>query len=412
MGSFDYRIGEEAPIGTVLQSPANLEKTTNGKYLMIDGRVLSRGDYPELASMFPSGDFLSTARTLTQTPNLNAMIASDDTNFLVAGMSASTSPLQASADGITWVTSATWGSVASTCVIRAGSRFVMAGQSSDLAVPWVSTINQTAANQCAKANWTATTGGTTIPTLKQALAYSPQLARTVLIHEGASTNYYTLEDAGTVWTTRTATSATKAAICWSGSKFITVMNVAGNFLQTSTDGITWGDLYIPHYYTVAGGVPSIASDGNGTVAISFYDSTNVTQNFLVSKDHGATWRTIGLPMWANTNYTGAIASGVIAYIDGRFVQSLTTTGWAMSVDGLAWESRTVGRNGISFIDTQAAAYKSGVYCGIKMSSAIALTSVEDAGKFVLPNISPYGNSNTARHQVNEPFPYYIKARSK
>jgi hypothetical protein len=190
------------------------------------------------------------------------------------------------------------------------------------------------------------------------------------------------------------------------------MGTAGNWLQTSADGITWSNQYIPYYYLIAGYLPSIASDGNGTVVISFYDSVIVTQTFLVSKDHGVTWRKIGLPMWVSNNYSPAYAGGILHYLNGKFIHPLTTTDWAMSVDGLVWEVRPIGANGVSFIDTAAIAYKSGVYCGIKYLSATALTSVEDAGKFNLPNICLYGNTNSARPVVNEPFNYYIKARSK
>lgn len=404
-------------IGTCVDSPINLESATNGQWLCCDGRDILRGSYPELAKYFPIPIFTSTARTLNAAPVLNA-IAADSTNFLCPG-AAGTSPLQASADGITWSTSATWTAATSpAAIINAGTRYVMAGAGGDLAQPYVSTIDQTAANAVAKANWTATTGGTTPTTNNiQGLAYSPTAnagaGRTVLVRNGSlstAAGLFYMNDGATAWNACSGGStASHFAVCWTGQKFIVTDATTGNRIKTSNDGATWVDQYIPFKN---GGTASVASDGNGTVVMyttSVLLGMNTTGvGVLVSKDHGATWRFIS---WTTNDKWSS--NGTIQYVNGMFSCSQSTMQTLLSVDGISWFNEQVSNRGKAWEgagagDLSVWAYKAGVYCGISTTTT-ALTATGDNSKFRLPMVATMTGS-VPLNQLAVGLTY-IKARS-
>lgn len=423
------RVYDPREVGEVVQSPINLEAMTQGRYLLLDGRDLKRADYPELGFKkdprtgqlaFPAGVFTGTARTLNSSPAV-AVIAADGTNFLAAAPNG-TAPIQASADGITWSASATWVGTNVASIIVAGTRYVMAGNTAgELATsPMVINTGGTAANLVAKANWTATTVATTT-TLAQGLAYGPTAnagaGRTVMIPDAAGTTIWTLDDGATAWVARSHTnSRTKKAVDWTGQQFIVLCsdNYCSTIL-TSPDGVTWTEKSVPHTLYATQFPHVAASDGAGTVVI-VVNGQSGRNTFVVSKDHGVTWRVIPFPSWAGTNVqTGAPGneySGV-HFVNGVFVvMSIYPLGNPISVDGLSWHSEPLSLRGGSQIvvgDVEAIAYKAGVYCHIVKGATGANTYTENRSMMRLP----YAAATPAIANINAQAMHnqYIKARS-
>lgn len=379
---------DNMPLGAVIASPVNLELLNPKRWMALDGGDRLKSDMSTVvAARFPVGVMTSTARTLNATPVV-AMIAADGTNFLAPGATG-TSPLQASPDATTWSTSATWGASTSACsIIVAGSRFILAGTGGDLSAPYVANTGQTAANIVNKANWTVTTGGFST-SLGQCLAYSSSLALTVGVPSAAGTSVYTLPDGGTAWTGRTVSSQTKTAICWTGSKF--VIRTATNLIHTSSDGVTWADSYIPFYVSSSGG---IASDGAGTVVMPVSNSAAVF--FLVSKDHGSTWRRVIPPIESYIGSSGIFAqvtlNNNVQYINGKFVAFGNTCLW--SADGISWFLEDPTQRGANVSTALLAmAYQGGTYCGINATNTSALSATENTGKVRMPCTSVRSASN-------------------
>lgn len=417
MGSFDYGVSlDSRMVGEVIQSPVNLETVTLGQWLAADGRDIERGRYPALAALFPINTTTSTLRTLNAIPN-NRTIASDSTNFLLPGV-AGTSPLQASADAASWSTSATWTAATSPiAIINAGTRFVMAGSGGDLTQPYVANVDQTAANIVAKSNWTATTGGTTPTTsLVKGLVYSPTAnagaGRTLLIRNGALTTasgLFYMNDGATAWNACSGGSTvTRACGCWTGQKFI-VFTTATSVYQTSSDGETFADAYLPMNVST---VTDCASDGAGTVVIVVVtkNSIGVLEDvFIVSKDHGTTWRIIPIPHRFSQN-------GKLGFANGLFWYAQSYPAALFSKDAICWFEEPVGNRGLyaplATVTFDGMGYKGGVWLGIcgNQASTAALSFVEDASKFRIPLI---GTENvTAVGFTPATMQYYIKARSK
>ena len=124
MSNLNQFMGSE-PVGSIRQSVIDLEEESNGQWLLADNRSLLRANYPAVESYYPDGTYTPTLRTLPDVPGYAAP-AADSVNFLVAGPEG-TSPLQASADGATWVTSASWAaSTAFRNIIVAGARWIVA----------------------------------------------------------------------------------------------------------------------------------------------------------------------------------------------------------------------------------------------------------------------------------------------
>ena len=380
----------------------------NGKWIALDGRDCNRSDYPELSPYFPVGVFTSTARTLAGAPAY-ATIAADDTNYLATGV-AGTATLQASADGVTWTASSTWGASTSwASIIRAGTRWVIAGSGGDATAPYVQNVNATAANTVPKANWTATTGGTTT-TLTQGLAYSPSLGRTVLCKNGSlatASGLFYLNDASTTWNACSGGSTMdRKGVCWTGQAFVTISNASdSNIIQTSSDGMTFSDAYINQ----KGNAVSITSDGNGTVVVYVTAaglSNSKGYGFIVSKDHGSTWC-----------FVDAITSDlyypvpVIWYVNGKFIAAGTGV-TLMSSDGLTWINEPVAMRGKLFVTMGIGgqAYKNGVYCFVEAGNTAAITAVESNAKFHLPMNNNLIYSGVGMYVIPS-VKMFIKARS-
>jgi len=409
---FDAKpLSEDLPIGWTVQSPVNLEALTannpkgKGRWMAMDGRDVNRSDVDaDFAAQFASGVFTSTARTLNATPHLST-IATDATNFLCPG-AAGTSALQASPDGITWSTSATWGaSTNAKSIIKAGTRFVMAGSAGDLSAPYVSAIDQTAADQVAKANWTATTNGVTTA-IQRGLAYSPQLAMTLLVTGASGTGARTLADAATAWTSITMTTMTPIGCCWTGAKFMVVNAANSNLINTSTDGVTWTAQYLPIYWsTGTSSVYSVASDGAGTVVLLMGSNIHYV---IVSKNHGATWRVVTLPIGVDSSGT---AEAQVNWVNGRFVlsrmNSIISSSFATlhSSTGLSWSEEPPRLRGLGLTQFSSTfGFKSGVWISIHTSTA-ALTATEDMSRFKLPTSVRRVSTNVA---VGDQYQAYVK----
>lgn len=373
------RVYDAQPVGAVVQSPINLETATNGQWIALDGRDVIRNAYPELSPYFPAGVFTGTNRSLNGAPVVTA-IAADTTNFLAANP-AGTTPIQASSNGVSWVTDggATWAAATSPAsIIVAGTRYVMAGSGGDLTQPYVSNTGQTAANQCVKANWTVTSGGATpITTLIQGLAYGSTAnagsGRTVLCRDpslATASGLFYMDDGATAWNACSGGStATRAGICWTGQKFFVLTSTQN--AQISSDGATFSDTQVPYAYGTR-----IASDGNGTIVITL--NTANCGAVLVSKDHGASWRKSFLPTEVPVP-TDSFAR--LNYVNNKFIYTTNSGNAFMSSDGLSWVVEPYeNRAAFTGNNRRSIAYKAGVYVGIE-TGANATSWTEDLSKF-------------------------------
>ena len=385
-GSFDYKANyDTAPIGTVIQSPINLETVTNGKYIALDGRDCIRSQFPEIQSMFPAGVFTSTARTLAKAPSA-ASICSNGTYFVASGdTSGAGYGIQHSTDGASWTFKDTAIGAANSVnsLIYAGSRFILAA----------GTAGQPGVAADPTGVWTITTGGTTT-TLTQGLAYGSTAnagaGRTVLCKDGAlatASGLFYMNDGATAWNACSGGSTrTRLGVCWTGQKFITLCSDADSQIQTSTDGATWADGTIPQPLGGSFYPNKIVSDGNGTVVISVYNGAAAVW-FVVSKDHGSTWRNINAPAEAQISFrTGltGVYSYSLAYLNGKFFGMNAGLGYSIiSADGISWQVEPFEMGRGATCKSGAMAYKAGTYCGIDSGTTAAGTFTEDMSKFRL-----------------------------
>ena len=433
--AFDYKQAAALPVGSVLQSPINIETLTGGQWVALDGRDCNRGDYPELSPYFPAGVFTSTARTLSESPGA-AAIASDDTTFFTSAAAATNVKVQYSTNGSTWATVATtpWvggGSASLSSVISAGSRTIMVG-GAGTTTPQVIAKG---ADASVAGNYTATILGT-ITTLTQGLAYGSTAnagaGRTVLCVNGSlptATGLFYMDSTGGATTTWNACSGgstrTRLGVVWTGQKFIVICSdntgQAYNTIQTSLDGATWVDGVIPQAVSGASFIPSIiCSDGNGTVVISLYNGA--AHWFVVSKDHGVTWRKVNTPLGMEISVTGGVTKVLTPYLSFVNRKFIATSGnvdignSAISSDGLSWQVEPLenGRGAASANGVYAMAYKAGTYVGVATGTTDALSLTEDMSKFRMPisdsgsqasNSANYGDGGRSSH------PLYMKARS-
>jgi len=406
MSNLNQFMGSE-PVGSIRQSVIDLEAESNGQWMLANNRSLLRADYPAVESYYPDGTYTPTLRTLAAVPGSTAP-AADSVNFLVAGP-VGTSPLQASADGATWVTSASWAaSTAFRNIIVAGARWIVAPAGGE-SQPYVIATGGTATDLVNKANWTVTTGAS-VTLGYNSFAYSPTLGRTVLIKAGAAQSYY-LNDGSTAWTAMTGGSATQNNnVVWTGQKFIKTENAASSTrYQESSDGITWTDSFFPLFNTLASfnGVGTIASNGAGVVLIPVpgiaAGSTNYSYGtgFLRTADHGATWSFISTETLQLFSSSGFYCLNSVFYSTGIF-------GVAASVDGVTWAAINP-LNGIantSFL-CGLLGYKSGVYLTFNGATAAA-TFTADSTTFRLPGLYNVDYTNVGKMAIDGN--YYIKVK--
>lgn len=390
------------PVGSVIQSALNLEKTTGGRWLQLDGRYILRSSVaPEFSAQYPIGVFTSTNRTLAAAPGVYYTGAASSTYFVIPATTG-TACMQYSTDGATWSQTSlvTPASCQSSCIIWTGSRFI-ASTNGTAAGPICTTGDNP------NSTWTQTTNAAVNTSGSQTLCYSPSLALTVY-HTGAtSTSIYTLADGATSWVARTKTSSGTNGICWTGSRFVMNTSTPGCMIQYSTDGINWIDSKIADT-TSAASIAQLASDGNGTVVGVLTDS------FLVSLDHGDNWRRIFPPAEAIRGSLNDISSGAtstyntVSYINGMFVSNGAHYKTLWSKDGMNWMISSPGVNALTQCTTYFLIYKAGIYTGINASLTTTWSATEDTSKFRLPNaLLNRGNGSTYLSNTSDQ-PLYVK----
>lgn len=221
-----------------------------------------------------------------------------------------------------------------------------------------------------------------------------------------------MNDGATAWNACSGGStADRKCVVWTGQKFIVFLATATqNLYQVSTDGATFADAYLPEFVSA---LYSAISDGNGTVVASVklnIDGTGgIGMCFLVSKDHGATWRQI-MPGVGMTNIA---PTGTGSFINGKFVfPAYGTNQTFISSDGIGWQLEPIGMRGIAVnsVTTTVFAYKAGTYCGIGTATA-ALTATEDMSKFRINSLLPISQSIVGFVPPSEFMNTYIKVRS-
>ena len=368
------------PIGTIKMGiglPAD-------KWIPCDGRSVSRADWPRLSPTFPTGTFTGTARTLVETAPNNSITASP-TYFVATGSSAGPNSLQYSTDGATWVkTSVSHASGATSGVLWAGSRFI--ATFGGAVRPHVTSGDNPGST------WIATTGGPESynPT-GYGMAYSPELGRTVAIN---ATQAFTLDDGGTVWTTRSPTGLTGASsICWTGSRFLIAKGFGEN-LFSSADGITWSSTS----FALVTPNTQLVSNGAGVV-VAPYSVETAGKRVQVSTDHGATWTVVPLP---GAVFTAGIT---LSCSGGMFFVSGTGLGFFVSQDGLNWQQETTPMQSANY--GQFAKKGSAIVQIANTTTAYSFT--ESATDFRAPSLQDWALRSGADTATAVPLaPYYIK----
>ncbi len=411
MSAFGKPQLDQFPIGSVIQSPINLEAMTNGQWIALDGRDCNRSDYPLLSPYFPAGVFTSTVRTLDKAPQ-TVNIAASATHLVVPSVANTNEPcLQYSTDGASWITQASWQATAAnvTSVIYAGSRFVAV--CSATVMPRVFTDPSAAL--------TATTGSVATTSSLHGLAYGPTAnggaGRTVCVKDGAlatASAIFYMNDGSTAWSAASGgSSCNRVAVCWTGQKFIAVVSAGTDaqvMVQTSSDGAAWSDQFLP--FQASGVSNSIASDGNGTVVIPIVIKIdgNTVGGVITSKDHGATWRFIKGPQdgyWLRPDR--------VFYLNGKFIGITSGSAYPLqtfSSDGIGWTVDAMflrGMGNVSYYGISALAIKGGVYYGVGTQNT-GYSATEDMSKFKLRTDVNYGSPTGG---VNITFQQYMKVRN-
>lgn len=329
--SFSYRQLDSLPIGAVIESPANLDEATGGKWLRLAGQYATRsGVAPAISKAFPFGKPTITVRTLAATPNTSGAVVATPTYF-VAPAATGTSSIQYSPDGATWSqTSVSTASGVTYGLLWAGSRLFRLSSSAE-GIQYTSGDNPGSTWTSVTGSFPAGYGG------RVGAAYSPSLGRTVFPNAAADTNIYSVDDGGGVAVARTKASSQVDFVCWTGRRFIARSRTV-NLLHFSDDGITWTSNAGVCYPEVSGG---IASDGAGTVVMC--SPASGAFPLSVSKDHGDTWQSVSLrpemysAQWGNRSVS-TYSPRSVEYRNGWFV--ITPVGgaywFAVSKNGLEW----------------------------------------------------------------------------
>lgn len=425
MGAFDPVKFDTAPVGTVIQSPINLETLTNGKYIALDGRDCNRTEFSELAPYYPIGVPTATTRTLGAAP-AGSFAANDGTYFLASDISAVDVKFQYSSTGAT----ATWNTITPTpwvgagsgyCIngIYVGSRWFLCGSAAN-AKPIVSTGSPNS-----NANWAITSGTSLAGTSAgYPIAYSPSLDKVVYIVSGSGANssaifYMTASGSGTAWSNAVGSTTTdRRVVVWTGARFVIFGNGTGLY-QYSTDAANWTDAYLPlPSVTVYGG----ASDGAGTIVLQArinQTSGGTRWGLIVSKDHGNTWRSIFPSTELSILEIDSGITGAVSFANGRFfVSGVVNYQYTfVSTDGISWTTEFHAVRGQAYVGAGLfpglVTYKGGVYFSSNAGAGgtSQLTFTEDTSKFKLHRVMPTYQSGIGEQSGQSYMTSYIKARS-
>lgn len=401
------------PLGTVVQSPINLEKTSGGRWRHMGGQVLNRYEVDDrIAAQFPLGPCQSTARTLAAIPG-SAVLAASPTYFVAPGVvTPGTLGIQYSADGTTWSNAGVvTASMTPISVQYIGSRWLV-GYTGGWQVTTADNPNSTWVTLTIAVSADAATGNANA-------AYSPQLGRAVLLASGATT-FYSLDDGATAAVSRTKVSSTEVGVVWTGQRFLIVGTAYLNQLQESVNGTNnftaMADPNTGFDTTLARGV---VSDGNGTVVIYF------DQYFLTSNDHGVSWSKVYPPFEALLSLKTELPTSVIQPIQNVFFSGgmfLATTGIqtasgfgvmaSAAGDGKTWQFEPVLRRGSGSVASLAvAAIKGttlmGIYTG---GTANNISAVIDPTKFRMPATWRAPEVTTLQVASAVQHPEYMKVR--
>lgn len=143
-----------------------------------------------------------------------------------------------------------------------------------------------------------------------------------------SANFMTSPD-GVNWTTRNTGVITGVwnDCIWTGQNFVTCDQNTTTRVLISPDGINWTQKTV-----TSGSYWFMAHNGNGTVVLA-RDNSNLC---AVSTDHGETWSNATLPASRRWGVTG------VAWDGTKFVMgAYSSTGSAVSTDGLTWTAKTM-----------------------------------------------------------------------
>ena len=359
-------------VGEIVESAIDLEKQTNGKWLLCDGRVLNKSDYPEFASKLGTPNILTiTSRTLAGAQTIQALAASD-THFVASRIASATTQLQTSTDGITWddrVGSAS--AIAINAIVWTGTRWVITSATAATGQVWHNTDPTTAFTQ-------GTGLGAYRHNYVNGLAYSSTLNRLVTSNSD-NNDVETSDDHGVTWTLRALSGNFLHQIVWSGSAFVALTGARS--VARSDDGITWVEPVIPYILNATNSDTNslIATNGTGTIVAILSDANiNFAANaaFLVSTDHGLTWRVMYPPPM-----TGNVAAATIRNItcaNGIFFADYGTTHTPSlgSTDGINW--RVLDETSSSSTAYTRWAYKSGVYFALRSDASTTAASAAEA----------------------------------
>ncbi len=372
------------PIGAIIQAP--YPPALPG-WQRCDGRVVARSAYPLFAATYTgSGPITYTVRSHSiGGANQTAFACADAANFIITGCNGDQVPFEVTPDGVTVTRATGWISYGfAGAIISTGARFVMASSVGDAIIPMVTPANQSAAMTAAKANWVTTTGvAANVIGGAGCLAYG--LGQVIGLLQGAGTLVYSLPDGSNAWTAKNAPSHAYSQATFDG-KYFWLTNTDAKGVVTRYDGTSFVDVQLPALYQT-GTASGIASDGNGTIiliaAASPQIGVQVGYGLIVSKDNGASWGVVEVPLvenglnasWTNVN----CANGLFKLISsiGADVR--------YSRDAVAWN--TSGGIGAGVMSGGGFAYKSGIYVDVASAASSVtqfITCVEDVTKMVFP----------------------------
>lgn len=381
------------PEGWVTQSPFNMEEGNLDAFNKPRWMALDGGDSPitilgdTMKKRWPAGVFTSTARTLAAIPAA-AVIAASPTYF-VASAVAGVAAAQFSTDGATYAQT----SLVSPASTQVNCLLFTTGASTPR---WVFGCSGTTTccvttGDNPGSTWTACTGNFTT-TLRYGLCHSPSLDLTLLIPDAAGAAVYTMPGTNTTFTSRAVTSATKLGGVWDGYYFVVITSTVGLIQRSATGTSGWADVYSS---TLPSNIIGISSDGVGTIVVTSNDTT-LGGCVYVSKDSGASWKRIWLPVEINAvlNTSGAAQQNSaqdISFANGKFfigvTNSTTTEAYNLiSITGLFWVVEPIGKRGVAATNVKSIAWKSNVYASVANATATtALSHTEDTTQFRRPS---------------------------
>lgn len=265
-------IANAHPVGRVIQS---VGVPPGGKWLKLDGSILSQAAYPDLYTVIGQIllDRIDVGQWAGTTGTINSICVSGGV-FIAVGTNGIT---YTSTDAVSWTARTSQFSTSDIYRVAGdGSMSVMVGQSGKIAT---SSDNG--------ATWTSRTSGVGSYTLNDVIYGASGGGGWVAVGQANATNPVCCSSLdGVTWTNQTPAGVIQAAnkVIWTGTSLVMVGGVG--MIQTSPTAAAWTN----RTSGVSANLTWAASSGANVVAVG------ASGTIVTSADHGATWtqRTSGV----------------------------------------------------------------------------------------------------------------------